>query len=128
MRLVRVGAGPSGSNPSTRPPAEPEVRTTTAGREPEARATPAEPETTIPTRVRNCPDCALELVALRVADRRTEYCPACQGMWLPRDPATPGSRPVAARHHPAGERRREAERATPQALPLRLVSGGSQTP
>jgi len=70
---------------------------------------------------RTCPDCELDLISLRVADRRAQYCPGCQGMWLPRESAAAlVGRPAFARWHPANERRPE-RRPAPRAVQLRLV-------
>jgi Zn-finger nucleic acid-binding protein len=74
--------------------------------------------------LRLCPDCALDLEWIRVAESRAQYCPACQGMWLQRESAVHlVGRPAFARWHPASDPRAAQPRQPGHAFQLRLVHG-----
>lgn len=110
MRLVRMSSTPRGSNVA-RP----------------TRDSVDDLDGTELTEPRTCPDCELGLIALRLADRKAQYCPACQGMWLPRESAAAlVGRPTFARWHPATEHRPEPRSTPSRAFQLRLVHEASR--
>ncbi|MFZ4584735.1 MAG: zf-TFIIB domain-containing protein [Acidimicrobiia bacterium] len=71
------------------------------------------------TTTRACPECATDMVHMRVDDRRVDYCPRCQGMWLERDAARNLVRRSFATWHPSNTGHDDIP--APVAAQLRLV-------